>query len=240
VPILSLWGSSAADVWAVGGTEDIYFGEPHVSRVLHYQGATLDGGPAWKLDPISDAGFTFQKVWGANGDAWLGGTIGRPSNGDWHAEVFRRAPTDGELAWTQVERPPVPWASGTGAVNGGAVFADHTWWVLERTNEDRSCFWRGAIADGGAIAWTTTCLSDPSPSLRAIWKTNAGDIWLAGDDGFLRRWTGTALAQAAITVTNQPTTNALRAIWGQGSDELWVVGDKIALHRAKKPDGGTP
>lgn len=243
IPIRSIWGSGVHDVWAVGGVEDIYNGLDRASRVLHYEGASDEAGPVWQLDPISNEPITVSAVWGSSAtDVWLGAANGITNWYDRRVDVYRRSPDgDGGSSFTLVERPAITLGTSIAGCMGGAAFTNDSWWVLERSNLDRSCVWHAPNTQPASTpAWESFCDFDYGPVFRAIGKTGNGELWVAGDDGFLRRWTGKSLAQAQITIDGKPVTRALRGLWGQDGNELWVVGQNIALHRAKTSGGAKP
>ena len=66
IPIRSIWGTAAGDVWAVGGNQDADM-LPR-GRVLHWDGTD------WGLDDISSEPFAFTRVWGSPVfGTWIGG-----------------------------------------------------------------------------------------------------------------------------------------------------------------------
>ena len=58
----------------------------------------------------------------------------------------------------------------------------------------------------------------------AIWGAGARDVWLVGQNGFVRRFDGKGWAYAP-----KPTENALLGVWGSGPDDVWIVGEQGTL-----------
>jgi hypothetical protein len=171
--LLSIWGSSAVDVYAVGG--DV--GDGAGPLVLHYDGASWGRletglvGNLWWVHGFAD-GPVFM-----GGD---GGLIVRFENG-----AFTRMTTPGTdtVFGLWGSSPTDMWAVG-GAVGGArGAFA-----------------WRSNGVDPWTpAAGFPSALSDST----ALWKMfgrSASDAWIVGTDGATLRWDGSSLAEVAPIV----------------------------------------
>ncbi|MDP3278213.1 MAG: hypothetical protein Q8Q09_23705 [Deltaproteobacteria bacterium] len=76
-----------------------------------------------------------------------------------------------------------------------------------------------ASSDAGALSWSF--LRPPtSRTLRGIWGSAEGSIWIVGDGSTILRWDG-----VSWVVESAPEANlALRDIWGTSATSLWAVG----------------
>lgn len=237
-PIRSIWGTGPGDVWAAGALENIY-DIIRKGRVVHFGGELDAGMPVWSSDPIGDNGLAYWAVWGSGeSDLWLSGSTGWGSLANQHAELFRRGTSDaGTAAWLQVNRPALAFGTYDGRIPSGISFGT-SWWTVERTTEGSNVFWRApATNDIGAIQWTVTSNPIPFPKLLSIWGNSDSDLWMAGEQGFLRHWDGERLQQASVSTNGLPNMRTFRGLWGTKEGELWAVGEGMAVHRAA---GGRP
>ena len=72
------------------------------------------------------------------------------------------------------------------------------------------------------------CAAAPLPagtSLTGIWIGPAGEVWVAGDDGFVGRRIGSGTGPLAWSWCRPGPGVDLHAIWGAASDDIWAVGD---------------
>jgi hypothetical protein len=68
-------------------------------------------------------------------------------------------------------------------------------------------------------------------ALRALWPLPGGEMLVAGSDGLVGLWDGTAW-QARDLSGQAGTRPALNSIWGTGPDDIWAVGEKLGVfHR---------
>ena len=95
--------------------------------------------------------------------------------------------------------------------------------------------WGGS--GGGAVPGTgpsaaspgiAGCAAAPLPagtSLTGIWIGPAGEVWVAGDDGFVGRRIGSGTGPLVWSWCRPGPGVDLHAIWGAASDDIWAVGD---------------
>src|SRR5581483_5009321 len=73
-------------------------------------------------------------------------------------------------------------------------------------------------ADGGASYKVGTAMMG---TLGALWSSEPGDLWLAGDAGLVAHSTDGGMTLARVTV---PSAANLRAVWGSAADDVYAVG----------------
>jgi hypothetical protein len=76
---------------------------------------------------------------------------------------------------------------------------------------------RGICSDGN---W---CWQNRLPQgnwLRAIWGSDASNVWAVGDAGTILKWDGTAWSQQY-----SGTASSLYGVWGSDASNIWAVGD---------------
>jgi hypothetical protein len=93
----------------------------------------------------------------------------------------------------------------------------------------------GGVVGGGPSAASSPipgCVAEALPAgiaLRGIWIGPAGEVWVAGEGGFVgRRPAGSA---DAWSFCRPGPTGGLRAIWGAAGDDVWAVGDGATILR---------
>ncbi|HWJ56258.1 MAG TPA: hypothetical protein VNR90_08555 [Vicinamibacterales bacterium] len=93
----------------------------------------------------------------------------------------------------------------------------------------------GGGVGGGASAASAPipgCVAEALPagaSLRGVWIGPAGEVWVAGNGGFVgRRLAGSA---DAWSFCRPGPTGGLHAIWGAAGDDVWAVGDGATILR---------
>lgn len=85
----------------------------------------------------------------------------------------------------------------------------------------------GALADGGALAWTAYDTQSTDP-LYAVWGSGPSDVWAVGARGAIRHFVAGA---QRWSIVDSPTRQALRSVWGSGPSDVWAVGDEgTVLH----------
>lgn len=170
--LLSVWGSSAKDVWAVGGDA----GDGPL--VIHFDGAS------WSRLQTGTSGDLLWIFGFAGGPIYMGGdggTVLRYQDG-----VFERMKTPSSTPavfgiWGA--SPDDVWA--VGGVNGGATGAfawhlvDGTWTQPTQAPSD--------LASQGAL-WK-------------VYGRGASDAWFVGTDGAALHWDGSALARQPTGVS---------------------------------------
>ncbi|MBS2015219.1 MAG: hypothetical protein JST00_20185 [Deltaproteobacteria bacterium] len=228
IPILSIWGQSKSDVWAVGSTLD-EAGAPR-SKVLRYRSPTPDAGASWAVDPVSSQPWAFTKVWGTPAaGVWIGGDEG----GDFPfaGAVYRRGPSS--ASFVRAPLPYDPLARDAGDIQrftAGGVAGDRDLYVFG-TSPASGALWRGVSSDGGVVAWTFEERDLNDLSIRAVSGLSPSAVWAVGDYGRLRRSDGGPFEQAAIKTGTFPVTAPLYALWTAPGAGLWVVGKQVALYK---------
>ncbi len=225
LPVLSMWGSSSDDVWAVAGKTHTST-QPFVyeGQVLHYTGASA----GWSLDPISSQPAAFSRVWGASSsDVWIGGDMSASK-----ALVLRGAPDgEGGMAWTE-EKISVRKMTGGAAITRDSVL------ILGNDLLTTGTFFTGVTTNGGdTFAWAVSDYGIGWSYFDA-WGPAPNDVWLAGAYGRLHHWDGTSWRIARTAVTKFPIASTFHAIWGSGPDDIWVVGENVALHKRPPAKNG--
>ncbi|MCA9516364.1 MAG: hypothetical protein KC635_15590 [Myxococcales bacterium] len=170
--LLSVWGTSASDVWAVGA--DARDGSGPL--VLHYDGTD------WARVPTGRPAGTLWWVFGFEGGPVYmggdGGTILRYEGG----------------AFTAMTTP------GVGTVFGiWGASADDLWAVGGSSGASDGFAWR---LEGGAwapLASLSTVLPEDA-ALWKVFGLAADDVWLVGTGGVALHWDGSALSSAATGV----------------------------------------
>lgn len=158
-PIRSIWGSSADDVWAVGGADGLYYSTNSTyGKTYHATSRDEQGAPEW-TEVDSQSLPLLYAVWGSSkDDVWAVGDAGTI-----------RHYTAGLARWDIVESPTTAnlravWGSGPKDVwiagDAGAVFHfDGTSWKPSLT----------ALSLGA------------KPNFNGIWGTGPSDVWLVGE-----------------------------------------------------------
>ena len=235
--ISAISGSSATDVWAVGG--DGYNG-----IILHWDGAvwtTIAKGPGWPI---------FSGVWSSGpSDAWAVGSDIRHWNGSaWSVAVSNVLLQD---VWGTGANDV--WAVGsTGAIRhwDGAVWST----VASGSTASFNAVWGSGPSDVWAVgassqsagtilhwngsAWSATTGS--IPGLRSVWGSGSDDVWAISNTpprGAILHWNGSAWSAVASD------TPILYGVWGSGRDDFWAVGSEsealcsaaITLHHGAAP-----
>lgn len=195
--LLSIWGTSAQHVWAVGADA----GDGKGPLVLRFNGST------WEQLSTGTTGDLWWVHGFENGPVYLGGTGGR---------ILRYA--DG--AFTQMSTP-----STSGVVFGiWGASPDDLWAVGGAAGGARGAFaWRlvgdaWTVADGFPTELTETA---------ALWKVagrSANDVWMVGTNGVLVHWDGSTLTpgnagtgESLFTVAAMPTLSVAVGGFGTGT-----------------------
>jgi hypothetical protein len=162
--LMSVWGSSPAEVFAVGGQP-----EPGGGRVLHN-----DGGDEWIAEPLPAGVGMLNWVYGVDGSVWsvgLGGAIVRREASGWVAEP---SPTD-RVLW---------------GVWGAS--ADELWAVGGDGVTDDPLLLRREGATGEWAIVELPGLGTNANALFKVWGAAADDVWAVGDAGATVHWDGQA------------------------------------------------
>lgn len=195
--LLSVWGTAADDVWAVGADP----GDGSGPLVLHYDGAS------WKRRATGDTGdlwwvFGFEK-----GPVYLsgaGGRILRFADGEFTA--LATPSQDVVVFGLWGSSPEDLWAVGGAAGGAQGAFA----WRLQGDTWVEAEGFPAALSEGNAL-----------------WKVSgrsADDVWMVGTDGALVHWNGQALelgdaqtGESLFTVASTPDLSIAVGGFGTGS-----------------------
>lgn len=162
--LLSVWGTSASDVWAVGGDA----GDGLGPMVLHFDGVD------WTREETGQVGDLWWTFGFAGGPLYMGGaggTILRYEDG-----AFTRMTTPGTDTVFGIwgASPSEMWAVGGASGGAQGAFA----WRLEGDTWVAAPGFPAELADTGAV-WK-------------VHGRSADDVWLVGTAGMLVHWDGSA------------------------------------------------
>jgi len=215
------WGTSATDLFAVGGDSwcwDICFGS---GIILHYQGTS------WETMPVPDGTESLLAVWGTSahdvfavGDA---GTILHYDGADW-------------IKMLQASSLGAVWGSSAEdvfAAGEGILHYDGQTWSTVSVPEGSpflSSIWGSSSTDVFAVGLFGTILhydglawkrmqAVSSENLLDVWGASSDDVFVVGEGGTVLHYDGVAWGQISV-----PTTDDLNGIWGPSPNEIYVVG----------------
>lgn len=168
--LLSVWGTSATDVWAVGGDA----GDGMGPMVIHFDGA---GWTRHETGQIGDLWWVFGFEGGPIYLGGAGGTILRYAGG-----TFTRMTTPGTDTVFGIwgSSPTDLWAVGGATGGSRGAFA----WRLQGEE------W--IVADG-----FPTALAD-TDAMWKVYGRGPNDVWLVGTNGKVVHWDGAAFAQQTV------------------------------------------
>jgi hypothetical protein len=241
----AVWGSGAADVWAVGAG----------GTIVHWEGSK------WSVVP-SGTTYTLNAIGGSGvDDFWILSApevVLRPDGG-----AFERVPpvtTGSYVNGTRLLRSV--WVSPGGErilVGGDAVRADGTiddaqvwsaargettwtarsrierfnvhglWassadevWIVGQPLQGPGTALRGVMdSDAGLIAFEPTDVQ-ASNALEAVWGSGKDDVWTVGAGGTIRHLSG---GSSRWEIVPSPTSEDLHAVWGSAANDVWIAGD---------------
>jgi hypothetical protein len=194
--LVSISGSSANDVWAVGDE----------GAIIHWDGNSWTEVPSGLQTIWVPTGgqSALRGVWSAGpGDAWaVGDAILHWDGTSWSVAV---APVP-NVFWQAV------WGAGPSDV-----------WIVGYAQPGTAGATGRAAMHWDGNQWTTTHVeTGPEPpsftSLVAVWGTGHGDVWTLDDQRGLFHWDG----QSWTTVSTGQLPGIGRAIWGTSSSDLWI------------------
>lgn len=210
----AIWGTSAADIWAVGTG----------GAIAHYDGAK------WSLTP-SGTKQSLQAIWGSSrDDVWVTSTPG---------VILRGALGGASPSWEIVSPPLADYATVTASrgklvstvwgwskddvLFGGEAFAP-------RAADPPQTQWRAS--DSGFVPISGCVRNGSCPTIRSIWGTGPSHIWAVGAAGHTRH--ASAIDEAGApewTELDSQTTSELLSVWGAGGGEVWTVGALGTIRR---------
>jgi hypothetical protein len=209
-----VWGSSAADVWLVGGS----YGPMHWN------------GSAWTNAPAHNSG-TLVSVWGSSASSvWAAGDAISRWNGD--AWVVEASATNGNDFFEDIWGSSASDVWAVGFFGGTILHWNGSSWSGGRTYLAHGLFgvwgasandvWAagevGTILHWNGSAWTSVP-SGTTQILRGVWGSSASDVWVVGEAGTTLHWDG-----GAWTSVPSGTTSHLFRAWGTSANDVWAVG----------------
>jgi len=255
--LTAVWGTSAADVWAVGAA----------GAIIHHEGAAWASTPSGYLQ-------TFYAVWGSGPrDIWVVST----GNLVLHGTGFR----DGTATWenvplvthSTVSNPEMALGAGLAlhaiwgtsvndvrlAGNATTISLDTPGFLYHGSSNHAV---KSRLSDGGVL-WRM--LPARTETVRSIWGSASDDVWMAGDDGLtlhgtpylgasphpdLLTETGTcilgcftgctacALGSDTLewTAIDSQSRQDIEAIWGSSGADVWAVGELGTIRRFRRGD----
>jgi serine/threonine-protein kinase len=239
-----VWGSDAANVWAVGGK----------GALLYFDGAEWDYAlpPEASRHENSRLGSTgLDAVWGTGRtNVWAVGSIGTILHFDgseWR-DVSPEITRD-RLRSVWGSGPADIWAVGD---RGTILHFDGDAWTEDAasgtTDDDLYGVWVGDRANAWAVgesatifrydgtAWTEVSTDLTTEWLYAVWGSALNDVWAVGGGGTILRFDGTAWADATPlkrTRTGDVVpahSHLLSGIGGTGPTDIWIAADYTVLH----------
>lgn len=211
--LLSVHGTSATDVWTVGGAHPDATGADGrgPANALHFDGAT------WTQLDLAGAGVPDgTDLWWVH--AFDDGTVMIAGEG---GTILRRAP-----GASLFETMPTP---GTGTVFGlwGPTPTDV--WAVGGLGGSSGFVWR---FDGAGWVDVPLPAGHSGAAVFKVWGTAADDVWLCGLMGTLMRWDGSALAMVA-----SPSSRSFFTIHTDGDGVVAVGGAGSGVVIEAGPDG---
>jgi hypothetical protein len=198
--VLSVWGTSDRDVFAVGGA----LGNEKPALAMHYDGS------AWReLSPGGNDTF-----WWVNGssstDVWMVGTNGRIAHWDGKAFAPHTSGTTATLWGVWAFSPTDAWA--VGGTPGGGVAASND--IVLRF-------------DGKT--WSREALPDAplGRSLFKVWGTSSSDLYVVGEAGTIWHRKGATWTLESKTPL---ATGTLFTVYGCSASDVYAVGGNDVLH----------
>lgn len=192
--LLSIWGTSARDLYMVGPDDG------NGPLVIHFDGS------AWERLDTSGVPGDLWWVWGdAQDTVWMSGAGGR---------VVRYTPTTGTFTQEIVADPSFTlfgiW--GSAPTDVWAVAAD-----VGRTRE-------GELLHFDGTTWRTATTIPETTGKRQpfkVWGTGPDDIWFVGTEALLTHWDGASFTDFAAPINGSIT---LFTVHGTGPTDVWAVG----------------
>lgn len=194
--LLSVWGPSPDDVWAVGGqVEDV--------RAAGAGSAVRRRGGTWAVDELPAGTPLLNWVHGEGDRVWVVGNAGAALRREGDAWVATDSGVDVALWGVWANGPSDVWAVGGDAfdLEGDPVIVH----------------WDGS-------AWTPATwpeLDRRSSAFFKVWASGAADVWVVGDGGVVLHFDGSAWAQVP-----SGTNDDLISLWGTGDGEILAVGGR--------------
>ncbi len=212
--LTAVWGSGAADVWAVGSG----------GTILHNDGTVWKGVPSGTTE-------TLYAIWGSGpGDVW---TVGSTKT------ILHGPAPAGQAGWTNEApftigrvhpgRLFALWgASAADVRTGGEPFS--------QVIDDMDLWIFGNHLKRAGDAWSLLEGFDgkyPVATVRSIWGSSPEDIWLSLDDSRDQPWARGTLVHGTPPAPGEPlawrtvdsqSSFVLESLWGSSAGDVWAVG----------------
>ena len=238
--LYSVWGSSASDIWAVGGMS---YSAASGGKLQHWDGQKWSGVPS-----ATDA-WAMHAVWGAGtGDVWAGGDggiehwdgqawsswafpltdavlglWGLATNDVWAAAKSGSLTHWDGLRWSAVPSPTSVYYDDLEDVWGTA--RDDVWIVGGRDMGVISGKEENVAVHFDGTSWSSRAIGGEH-RVHAVHGTAPDDVWAVGRAGFVVHWDG-----AKWTPMSVGTSNELWAVRARSRTDVWVAGDYgLVLH----------
>lgn len=204
--ITSIKSTSAANVWALGWSENTSFAvRAYVLHLVHGRWVV-----AKRWGPSGPDAFPVATVVLGKADVWVffqDATVEHLDGTGWHRSVIK------------LPEGPRAIQAASGDTHGGI-------WVLT----DQSYVMRLQVTAGHEI-WKALLLPDPSSGLTGIYAATPRDVWVSGGSQrqshghavffpVLDHWTGSVWHQVQVS-----GTFPLRSVTGDGRGGLWLTSD---------------
>ena len=221
--LLSVWGTSASDVWAVGAA----------GTILHYDGTTwssVSSGTTQNLGSVW--GTSASDVWAVGGSGTIlhynGTTWSSGSSGTAQA-LFGVWGTSASDVW--VVGQPAQGSNGTILHYNGTSWSSVSSGVMQNifgvwgtTASDVWAVGYGTILHFTGTSWSSVSNGTTVIDFHGIWGSSASDVWAVGYalgiGGMILHYNGTNWSSAS-SGPNQ----FLNSVWGTSASDVWAVGN---------------
>jgi photosystem II stability/assembly factor-like uncharacterized protein len=238
--LAALWGSSAANVWAVGADGTLL----HRANGGNWTVQTNSAVTTRSLTAIWGSGPTDIYSVGAvgtvihfDGTAWTAQNVpGYVSGNDMHW------PFAADFSAVSGTRPNNVFAASSGFVQVNGLFHNTggtTWDTIVLPTESYSSLWFDPVSGEGFSAtsdpnytflshnsgsspsdWVPQTVAAAPGKVDAVWGSGPKDVYAVGDSGAIWHLDTTG----KWTAQDSGTTNRLRAIWGSSAADVYAVG----------------
>jgi hypothetical protein len=193
--LFAVWGSSATDVWVVGG--GVIPGTPNAAAtgvILHW-----DGTGEWKDFSYNSGNALVVQAYlrvvsgSSPTDVWAAGAAG--------SSVILHYNGQG---WTVLDSNLL---FGSNCTRLWSSAPNDAWCTASKT---------AIHLKGETVSERLTTSTSVSGG---IWGTGPSDVWFVGAGGGVHRWDG---VNVSPMLPKPPTTNGLTSLWGSGADDVWA------------------
>jgi hypothetical protein len=223
--LLSVWGTAADDVYAVG-----------FNMIRHWNGSswTPSAMPPLALRAVGGSGPGNAWAVGLSVPAHGSSEVGRASilqlqSGSWEPVTPN---SQGQLSAVWAASATAAWAVGEDTLlhwNGTA------WGEVDlgMAPGALNAVWGSSPTDVWAVGqhvlhfngtnWTVENTGPSGPYFYGVWGSGPRDVWVVGIGGAMRHWDGTRWTDLGAGANN------LFAVWGHAANDVWAVGDNATL-----------